>query len=34
MKQSVSRKGNCHDNAVLESFFGTLKTECFYLKEH
>ncbi|MCK6515669.1 IS3 family transposase [Myxococcota bacterium] len=25
--QSMSRKGNCYDNAVSESFFGTLKTE-------
>ena len=25
--QSMSRKGSCHDNAVLESFFGTLKNE-------
>ncbi len=24
---SMSRRGNCHDNAVVESFFGTLKTE-------
>lgn len=24
---SMSRKGECHDNAVVESFFGTLKTE-------
>jgi putative transposase len=24
---SMSRKGNCHDNAVMESFFGTLKQE-------
>lgn len=34
LKQSMSRKGNCHDNAVMESFFGTLKSECFYLTEH
>ena len=27
MKCSMSRKGECHDNAVAESFFGTLKTE-------
>tara|TARA_X000000950_G_scaffold159471_1_gene195342 strand:+ start:520 stop:1380 length:861 start_codon:yes stop_codon:yes gene_type:complete len=26
--QSMSRKGNCWDNAVAESFFKTLKTEC------
>jgi putative transposase len=25
---SMSRIGNCYDNAVTESFFGTLKTEC------
>jgi putative transposase len=25
---SMSRKGNCLDNAVAESFFSTLKTEC------
>jgi putative transposase len=28
--QSMSRKGNCWDNAVAESFFGTLKTELIY----
>lgn len=27
IKQSMSAKGNCHDNAVAESFFNTLKTE-------
>lgn len=27
IKQSMSRKGNCWDNAVSESFFGTLKSE-------
>ena len=27
MNCSMSRKGNCWDNAVIESFFGTLKTE-------
>ncbi|MFK8163466.1 MAG: IS3 family transposase [Lewinella sp.] len=26
--QSMSRKGNCWDNAVAESFFKTIKTEC------
>lgn len=31
--QSMSRKGNCLDNAVMENFFGTLKSECFYLEE-
>jgi putative transposase len=28
--QSMSRKGNCWDNAVAESFFKTLKAECIY----
>jgi transposase InsO family protein len=27
---SMSRKGNCWDNAVVESFFATLKQECVY----
>lgn len=31
--QSMSRKGNCHDNAAMESFFGVLKTEFFYLNQ-
>jgi transposase InsO family protein len=26
----MSRKGNCLDNAAMESFFGTLKSEYFY----
>ncbi len=26
----MSRKGDCWDNAVVESFFGTLKTELIY----
>lgn len=29
---SMSRKGNCWDNAVAESFFSTLKTELIYLR--
>jgi putative transposase len=29
--QSMSRKGNCHDNAAMESFFAVLKSEFFYL---
>lgn len=33
LTQSMSRKGNCLDNAAMESFFGTLKTEFFYLNE-
>jgi transposase InsO family protein len=28
--QSMSRKGNCWDNAVAESFFKTIKYECLY----
>jgi putative transposase len=28
VKRSMSRKGNCWDNAVAESFFKTLKSEC------
>jgi transposase InsO family protein len=31
--QSMSRKGNCLDNASMESFFGILKSECFYGKK-
>ncbi|MGM7683295.1 IS3 family transposase [Cytobacillus sp. Hm23] len=31
MKVSMSRKGNCWDNASMESFFSHLKTECFNL---
>lgn len=30
IKQSMSRKGECHDNAVAESFFGTLKSELIH----
>ena len=29
--QSMSRRGNCLDNAAMESFFGTLKCELFYV---
>jgi len=28
--QSMSRKGNCYDNSVIENFFGLLKTEFFF----
>jgi len=28
--QSMSRKGNCLDNAVMENWFGIMKTEFFY----
>ena len=30
MQTSMSRKGDCWDNARMESFFGTLKTECLH----
>lgn len=32
LKQSMSRKGNCLDNAVAENFFGILKTEMYHHK--
>jgi putative transposase len=31
MKSSMSRKGNCWDNACIENFFSHFKSECFYL---
>lgn len=31
--QSMSRKGNCFDNAIMESFFGITKNEMFYGQE-
>jgi len=34
IRQSMSRKGNCYDNAVVESFFATLKTEEVYLNSY
>ena len=37
IEPSMSRKGNCYDNAAVESFFGTLKTEllpeCGYFRD-
>lgn len=30
--QSMSRKGNCYDNSVMENFFGILKQEIYYGK--
>ena len=30
MKASMSRKGNCYDNAPMESFWGTLKSELIH----
>lgn len=32
IRQSMSRKGNCLDNAVMENFFGCMKSELLYLK--
>ena len=31
--QSMSRKGNCLDNAMMENFFGLMKNELLYLQE-
>jgi putative transposase len=31
--QSMSRKGNCLDNAIIENFFGILKSELFYTQK-
>ena len=33
IQPSMSRKGDCWDNAVAESFFHTLKSECVYLED-
>lgn len=33
IRQSMSRKGNCLDNAVMENFFGVLKSELLYLQQ-
>lgn len=33
IRQSMSRKGNCLDNSVMENFFGLLKSELIYLQE-
>ena len=33
VSQSMSRKGNCLDNAVMENFFGLLKSELLYLQD-
>ena len=30
---SMSRKGNCLDDALMENFFGLMKTEMFYGQE-
>ncbi|NOJ74196.1 IS3 family transposase [Paenibacillus alvei] len=31
--QSISRKGNCYDNAVMENLFGKIKSEFIYTQE-
>lgn len=33
VQQSMSRKGNCLDNAVIENFFGLLKSELYYIQK-
>ena len=33
VRQSMSRKGNCLDNAIIENFFGLLKSELLYLQD-
>ena len=33
IRQSMSRKGNCLDNAIMENFFGLLKSELLYLQK-
>ncbi len=34
IRQSMSGKGNCYDNAVVESFFHTIKTEWVYFENY
>jgi putative transposase len=34
MRVSMSRKGNCYDNAPIESFWGTLKTELVHYRRY
>ncbi len=33
IRQSMSRKGNCLNNSIMENFFGLLKSELLYLRE-
>jgi transposase InsO family protein len=33
IEQSMSRRGNCLDNAAMESFFGTLKAEFYHMNK-
>ena len=34
LQSSMSRKGNCWDNAVMESFFGRFKVELIYAEKY
>ncbi len=34
IKQSMSARGNCYDNAPMESFFHSLKVEFTHHREH
>ena len=34
IEASMSRRGNCYDNAVVESFFGSLKTELIHHEDY
>ncbi len=34
MKASMSRKGNCYDNAPIESFWGTIKQELIHHRKY
>lgn len=34
IQQSISSKGSCVDNVLIESFFSILKSECIYLKQN
>ena len=34
IKASMSRKGNCYDNAPMESFWGTLKSELVHHRRY
>ena len=33
IQQSMSRKGNCYDNCIMETFFGRMKNEMYYGSE-
>ena len=34
IQASMSRKGDCYDNAMMESFFSSLKTECVHQRSY